>query len=69
MKGNEIQLSNTPSQLERIEEKLDMIIHALGLDGRKSPLDIKQDVKSIVVELRERQLTKLKKKATKGTCP
>jgi hypothetical protein len=71
-------LTKTTSQLDRIEEKLDRIltveqkldkiIHALGLDGRKSTLDIKQDVKNIVVELRERQLTKKRKKDTKESC-
>lgn len=57
------------TDLERIEGKIDLIMRVLGIDGRKSSLDIKQDVKGIVVELRERQLTKQQKRSTKGLCP
>jgi len=57
------------ADLEEINKKLDLIIRAFGLDGRKSTLDIKHDVQNIVVELRQRQLTKIRKNATKGVCP
>jgi len=54
------------ADLEEISRKLDLIITSLGLDGRKSSLDIKHDVSNIVIELRQRQLTKMNRKAKRG---
>ncbi|HVN95516.1 MAG TPA: hypothetical protein VMT62_03730 [Syntrophorhabdaceae bacterium] len=56
-------------QAARMEHKLDLILHALGLDGKKSSLDIKQHVKVIAIQLRERQLTKHAKKHITEACP
>ncbi len=58
----------TELNLKEINRKLDLIINAFGLDGKKTSMEIKHDVVSIACELRERQLTKKKKKDIRGAC-
>jgi hypothetical protein len=53
----------TDTDFQRLEQKVDKILHALGLDESRSSVDIKREVKK-VLELRRQKketLTALRK--------
>jgi hypothetical protein len=56
------------TDIERLESKLDLIIHSLGLDGSLNSADIERNAEKIVITLRERQLTRERKKSIKKEC-
>lgn len=53
------------TDLERIEQKLDLIIHTLGLDGSHTHLELEREAVKVFDLMKKRELTRKTKKFTK----